>query len=131
MPSHPHNKVALKPGDNQSQVVVEPRSRLDVPARPLKTTLSYSFRLMKPVTWFAPMWAFLCGAVAVGMDWGYWENIVKLLLGIFLAGPILCGLSQVLNDWFDREVDAINEPQRLIPSGRVSKNQVMWTVLVL
>lgn len=131
MPSHSHNKVALKPGDNQSQVVVEPRSRLDVPARPLKTTLSYSFRLMKPVTWFAPMWAFLCGAVAVGMDWGYWENIVKLVLGIFLAGPILCGLSQVLNDWFDREVDAINEPQRLIPSGRVSKNQVMWTVLVL
>ncbi len=115
----------------QAEIAVEPRPSLKLEARPLKTTLSYSFRLMKPITWFAPMWAFLCGAVAVGMDWGYWENDFKLVLGIFLSGPVLCGLSQVLNDWFDREVDAINEPQRLIPSGKVSKTQVMWTVLVL
>ncbi len=125
------NKVVLKSGEGQAQVIIEPLPRLEITARPLKTTLSYSLRLMKPITWFAPMWAFLCGAIAIGMDWGDWNNIIKLMLGVVLAGPILCGLSQVLNDWFDREVDAINEPQRLIPSGKVSKNQVMWTVLVL
>lgn len=97
----------------------------------LKLRLGYSLRLMKPVTWFAPMWAFLCGAVAVGMDWSRWENLARLGLGIFLAGPVLCGLSQVLNDWFDREVDALNEPNRLIPSGKVSGIQVMWTILAL
>lgn len=97
----------------------------------IKVRLGYSFKLMKPITWFAPMWAFLCGAVAVGMDWGNLGNLMKLALGIALAGPILCGLSQVLNDWFDREVDAINEPNRLIPSGKVTRNQVMWTIAVL
>ncbi len=96
-----------------------------------KTKLGYSFRLMKPITWFAPMWAFLCGAVAVGLDWGNLFNLFRLALGIVLAGPILCGLSQVLNDWFDREVDALNEPNRLIPSGKVSGNQVMWTIIIL
>jgi chlorophyll/bacteriochlorophyll a synthase len=97
----------------------------------IKERLGLSLRLMKPITWFAPMWAFLCGAVAVGMDWTNWQNILRLVLGIFMAGPILCGLSQVLNDWFDREVDAINEPQRLIPSGKVSGGQVFWTIIVL
>ncbi|HEX2911878.1 MAG TPA: chlorophyll synthase ChlG [Chloroflexia bacterium] len=96
-----------------------------------KTRLSYSLRLMKPITWFAPMWAFMCGAVAVGMNWLDFQNIFKLILGIVLAGPVLCGLSQVLNDWFDREVDAINEPERLIPSGKVSGGQVLWTIIVL
>jgi chlorophyll synthase len=124
------NNPVLKANEIQAQVVADPpSSRLE--HRSLKTTLGYSLRLMKPVTWFAPMWAFLCGAVATGMDWGYWENIFRLALGIFMAGPVLCGLSQVLNDWFDREVDAINEPQRLIPSGKVSRTQVTWTVLAL
>ena len=29
----------------------------------------------------------------------------------------MCTTSQALNDWFDRHGDAINEPQRPIPSG--------------
>jgi chlorophyll synthase len=36
-----------------------------------------------------------------------------------LAGPAVCGASQAVNDWYDRHVDAINEPQRPIPSGRL------------
>jgi chlorophyll synthase len=32
---------------------------------------------------------------------------------------MVCGTSQAANDWFDRHVDAINEPQRPIPSGRM------------
>jgi chlorophyll synthase len=36
-----------------------------------------------------------------------------------LAGPLVCGTSQAVNDWFDRHVDAINEPNRPIPSGRM------------
>jgi chlorophyll synthase len=28
-------------------------------------------------------------------------------------------MSQAVNDWFDRHVDAVNEPQRPIPSGRM------------
>jgi chlorophyll synthase len=73
--------------------------------------------LLKPITWFAPMWAFACGVVSSGADFGErWQYVVA---GILLAGPLICGTSQAVNDWFDREVDAINEPNRVIPSGRM------------
>ncbi|WP_209427404.1 chlorophyll synthase ChlG [Pararhodobacter sp. SW119] len=72
--------------------------------------------LIKPITWFPPMWAYLCGVVAVGVWPGEWTLV---LLGVLLAGPIVCGMSQAANDWCDRHVDAINEPQRPIPSGRI------------
>lgn len=89
-----------------------------------------SIQLMKPVTWFAPTWAFMCGAIASGaLGWN--ESIGRLLLGMFMAGPILCGLSQVVNDYADREVDAINEPHRLIPSGQVSLRHVYILTAVL
>jgi chlorophyll synthase len=42
-----------------------------------------------------------------------------VVLGVILAGPLVCGMSQAANDWCDRHVDAINEPNRPIPSGRV------------
>ncbi len=42
-----------------------------------------------------------------------------VILGVILAGPVVCGMSQAANDWCDRHVDAINEPHRPIPSGRI------------
>lgn len=90
-----------------------------------------SVLLMKPVTWFAPAWAFLCGAVASGaLSWQP-TTIGRVLLGILMAGPILCGLSQVVNDYCDRDVDAINEPHRPIPSGLVSLRHVYILTMVL
>ncbi len=73
--------------------------------------------LLKPVTWFPPMWAFGCGVVSSGQSAeGRWSTIA---VGVLLAGPLVCGTSQAVNDWFDREVDSVNEPGRPIPSGRV------------
>ena len=80
-------------------------------------SLAATVELLKPITWFAPMWAFACGAVSSGADLG--ERWVYVLGGVLLAGPLVCGTSQAVNDWFDREVDAINEPNRVIPSGRM------------
>ncbi|MEL6302219.1 MAG: chlorophyll synthase ChlG [Pseudomonadota bacterium] len=79
--------------------------------------------LLKPVTWFPPMWAFACGVVASGI--AVETRLPFLIGGVLLAGPFLCGTSQVVNDWFDRHVDAINEPNRPLPSGRVSE-RVGW-----
>ncbi len=73
--------------------------------------------LFKPVTWFPPMWAFLCGAVSSGATGA--ERWPVVLLGVAVAGPLVCATSQAVNDWFDRHVDAINEPHRPIPSGRI------------
>ncbi|MFZ3584640.1 chlorophyll synthase ChlG [Loktanella sp. DJP18] len=79
-------------------------------------------RLLKPWTWFPPMWAYLCGAISVAglTDWSL------IALGILLAGPITCGMSQAANDWCDRHVDAINEPGRPIPSGRIPGRWGLW-----
>ena len=90
--------------------------------------------LLKPVTWFPPMWAFGCGLVASGASLG--SRALFVAGGVALAGPLVCGTSQVVNDWFDRHVDAINEPHRPIPSGRVSGRRglhfaIAWTVLSL
>jgi chlorophyll synthase len=90
--------------------------------------------LLKPVTWFAPMWAFACGVVSAGVPLG--ERWPLLLAGLLLAGPLLCATSQAANDWYDREVDAINEPHRPIPSGRIPGRwglyiAWLWTLLSL
>jgi chlorophyll synthase len=90
-----------------------------------------SLKLMKPITWFGPMWAFLCGAIASGATQWVLADIGRILIGMLLAGPVLCGISQVMNDYYDREIDAINEPNRLIPSGRVSMPQVFITLAAL
>jgi chlorophyll synthase len=93
--------------------------------------LARSLTLMKPVTWFAPMWAFLCGAVASGGTSWAADDLTRVVLGVIMAGPVLCGVSQVINDYFDRDIDAVNEPDRLIPSGQVTLSQVVVTILIL
>lgn len=90
--------------------------------------------LLKPVTWFAPMWAFMCGAVSSGVSFA--DAWVFAVAGIVLAGPLVCGTSQAVNDWFDRHVDAINEPHRPIPSGRIPGRwglyiAIIWTCVSL
>jgi chlorophyll/bacteriochlorophyll a synthase len=90
--------------------------------------------LLKPVTWFPPMWAFACGAVSSGVPLsGRWSHVA---LGLVITGPLVCASSQAANDWYDRHVDAINEPHRPIPSGRMPgtwgfKVAVLWTALSL
>jgi len=80
--------------------------------------------LLKPITWFPPIWAFMCGVVSSGQPVsGHW---LAVLLGGMLAGPLVCGNSQAINDWFDRHVDAINEPNRPIPSGRIPGRWGLW-----
>jgi chlorophyll/bacteriochlorophyll a synthase len=54
----------------------------------------------------------------------------SLSAGLFLAGPLVCATSQAVNDWFDRHVDAINEPNRPIPSGRIPGRWGLWIAIV-
>ena len=108
-------------------------SQVVVPKRTVPQ-LSAVVQLLKPVTWFPPMWAFACGAISSGVSAeGHWLLIV---VGIILAGPMVCASSQAVNDWFDRHVDAINEPHRPIPSGRMPGRwglyiACLWTALSL
>jgi chlorophyll synthase len=103
-------------------------------AAPRRLEFSACLELLKPITWFAPMWAFSCGVVSSGLGGnGRWTLIVA---GLLLTGPLVCGTSQAINDWYDRHVDAINEPNRPIPSGRIPGKwglyiAIGWTVLSL
>ena len=101
------------------------------PTRPAPAAI---LELLKPITWFAPMWAFACGAVSAG-DFTA-ARLPPVLAGVILAGPMVCATSQAANDWFDRHVDAINEPGRPIPSGRIPGRwglaiALIWTALSL
>jgi len=99
-----------------------------------RPSLPAFLELLKPITWFAPMWAFGCGVVSSGVPLA--DRWLVIIAGVVLAGPLLCAMSQAVNDWYDRHVDAINEPDRPIPSGRVPGNwglyiAIAWTVLSL
>lgn len=86
-------------------------------------------RLIKPITWFPPIWAYLCGSVSAGVPLsGQWPLVI---LGMVLAGPIVCGMSQAANDWCDRHVDAVNEPDRPIPSGRIPGRWGLYIALAM
>ena len=90
--------------------------------------------LLKPITWFPPMWAFACGSIT-GTD-KIAENLPIFFLGLLLTGPLVCASSQAVNDWYDRHVDAINEPNRPIPSGRIPGQwglyiAILWSLISL
>jgi geranylgeranylglycerol-phosphate geranylgeranyltransferase len=52
------------------------------------------------------------------------SSVQELALA-FLAGFFLSGSAMAVNDYYDREIDAINEPERPIPSGAVSPGEAL------
>ena len=49
----------------------------------------------------------------------------------FMAGFFLLAASMVVNDYFDREIDLINEPKRPLPSGVVSRTEALSFAAIL
>jgi chlorophyll/bacteriochlorophyll a synthase len=88
-------------------------------------------QLMKPITWIPLMWGILCGAASSGNYHWVLEDVLKSAACMLLAGPLLTGYTQIMNDYYDREIDAINEPYRPIPSGAISLPQVVFQIWFL
>lgn len=110
---------------------VPPAAATTTPRLPAPSAV---LEVLHPITWFPPMWAFACGIVSSGVPLA--ERWGVVIVGIVLCGPLLVATSQVVNDWFDRHVDAINEPDRPIPSGRIPGRwglylSVLWTLVSL
>src|SRR3972149_1634004 len=86
-------------------------------------------QLMRPINCTMMGFAVFVGAIlaspafAVG-DW------LKIAYG-FLTGFTLCAAAMVVNDYYDRAIDAVNEPSRPIPSGLVSSREALVLVFVL
>ncbi len=88
-------------------------------------------QLMKPITWIPLIWGVVCGAASSGnYVWGL-EDVLKAATCMLMSGPLMAGYTQTLNDFYDREIDAINEPYRPIPSGAISIPQVTAQILLL
>lgn len=88
-------------------------------------------QLMKPITWIPLIWGVVCGAASSGEYTWSLENVLKAAACMLMSGPLLAGYTQTLNDFYDREIDAINEPYRPIPSGAISIPQVASQILAL
>ena len=88
-------------------------------------------QLMKPITWIPLIWGVLCGAASSGRFVWTLENVLAAAACMLLSGPLLAGYTQTLNDFYDRDIDAINEPYRPIPSGAISEPQVVAQIGVL
>jgi geranylgeranylglycerol-phosphate geranylgeranyltransferase len=73
--------------------------------------------------------AVIVGAVvadAAGIS-GAWVNMVYG----FMTGFTLTAASMAINDYYDRKIDAINEPKRPIPSGLIKPREALLFASVL
>jgi len=97
------------------------------------TTTLWKIRLqlMKPVTWIPLIWGVLCGAAASGNFHWRPAEVLASLACMLMSGPLLAGYTQTINDYYDRDIDAINEPYRPIPSGAIRLDQVKLQIWVL
>jgi geranylgeranylglycerol-phosphate geranylgeranyltransferase len=86
-------------------------------------------KLMRPINCVMMGFAVLVGAMLATAALGdlKWLN----LLSGFLTGFTFCAAAMVINDYYDRSIDAINEPARPIPSGTIKTNEALAFMAVL
>ena len=89
-------------------------------------TLSGFLRLIRPLNCVMMGFAVIVGASLVSP-----LNLsINLLLG-FITSFTLTGASMAINDYYDKDIDAINEPNRPIPSGDISQKEALFFALIL
>ncbi|MEM3705812.1 MAG: geranylgeranylglycerol-phosphate geranylgeranyltransferase [Candidatus Bathyarchaeia archaeon] len=86
-------------------------------------------RLMRPVNCLMMGFAVIVGAAlanpnVLGVKW-------QVLIYGFVTGFMLTAASMAINDYYDREIDAVNEPNRPIPSGTVKPKEALIFASVL
>jgi geranylgeranylglycerol-phosphate geranylgeranyltransferase len=86
-------------------------------------------RLMRPLNCAMMGFAVIVGAVLVKPQLVV-EHWLWLVFGFF-TGFTLCAAAMAINDYWDRAIDAINEPKRPIPSGAVKPNEALAFVGLL
>jgi geranylgeranylglycerol-phosphate geranylgeranyltransferase len=80
-------------------------------------------RLMRPLNCIMMGFAVLVGAILANSNLGS-LNWLNILFG-FLTGFTFCAAAMIINDYYDRKIDAINEPQRPIPSGNIRPKEAL------
>ena len=86
-------------------------------------------QLMRPINCVMMGFAVFVGAVLANPAFAFGDWL-KIAYG-FLTGFTLCAAAMVVNDYYDRAIDAVNEPSRPIPSGVVSSREAVALAFVL
>ncbi|MBS7632609.1 geranylgeranylglycerol-phosphate geranylgeranyltransferase [Candidatus Bathyarchaeota archaeon] len=80
-------------------------------------------RLLRPINCAMIGFAVIVGA-ALADSGSLIASWTSLTYG-FLAGFTLTAASMAINDYYDREIDAVNEPSRPIPSGQIKPHEAL------
>ncbi|MEM1551666.1 MAG: geranylgeranylglycerol-phosphate geranylgeranyltransferase [Candidatus Bathyarchaeia archaeon] len=86
-------------------------------------------RLMRPVNCLMMGFAVIVGA-AIADPKALTTHLWSLICGFF-TGFLLTAAAMTINDYYDREIDAINEPSRPIPSGVIKPTEALVFALLL
>jgi bacteriochlorophyll c synthase len=92
----------------------------------LKDKIRSHIELLDPVTWISVFPCLAGGVMGSGAMQPTLHDYLLLFLLFVLYGPLGTGFSQSVNDYFDLELDRLNEPTRPIPSGRISEKEAVW-----
>ncbi len=78
-------------------------------------------QLLRPLNCIVMSFAVLVAASLAGISTIHWLNLVYGAVTAFT----LCGAAMAVNDYYDFDIDKVNEPSRPIPSGAVSKRAAL------
>jgi geranylgeranylglycerol-phosphate geranylgeranyltransferase len=86
--------------------------------------LSY-LKILRPSVVLLSSFAVLVGALVVG-----YNQTVQILIALVVAG-LVSGAGNITNDYFDYEIDRVNKPKRVLPSGKMKrKNAAIYASLL-
>lgn len=80
-------------------------------------------KLVRPINCVMVGFAVIVGVALAGKEMLF-QQLPNSLFG-FLTGFFLTGAAMAINDYYDRKIDAINEPNRPIPSGTISPKEAL------
>ena len=83
------------------------------------------FRIIRPAN------AVMAGVAAVVAYFVATGALVPAALLLLVVVTLITAAGNVINDYFDAEIDAVNRADRPIPSGQVSRNTALWYAVVL
>lgn len=92
--------------------------------------LEAHLRIMRPINCLMMGFAVIVGAVIARSSAPSTFPASNLTYAFITAFALTAG-SMVVNDYYDREIDAINEPNRPIPSGLVNPKEALGFALIL